>query len=107
MQVTCCRFGEFDTRKSLSNLYYTNARADARTFGGLTFPIDDADADCLFYQLTLGLGTAPFVASTTKVVNLLLLMECNCCTVSSIVARDASGDFVQLNCIIGGLTGQP
>ena len=113
-------FGEFDTSNITegSNLYYTNARADARIAAASVTDLSDVDQAVAttdspsFVQLTstIATGTAPFVvASTTKVVNLNAdrldgMSTHSSAQVSSIVSRDASGDFAA-NVITASLTG--
>ena len=113
-------FGEFDTSNITegSNLYYTNARADARIAAASVTDLSDVDQAVAttdspsFVQLTstVATGTAPFVvASTTKVVNLNAdrldgMSTHSSAQASSIVARDASGDFAA-NVITASLTG--
>ena len=113
-------FGEFDTSNITegSNLYYTNARADARIAAASVTDLSDVDQAVAttdspsFVQLTstVATGTAPFVvASTTKVANLNAdrldgMSTHSSAQASSIVARDASGDFAA-NVITASLTG--
>lgn len=101
-----------------ANLYYTDVRADARIAAASVTDLSDVDQAVAttdspsFVQLTstIATGTAPFVvASTTKVVNLNAdfldgMSTHSSAQASSIVARDASGDFAANVITAGGIT---
>jgi len=101
-----------------TNLYYTDVRADARVAAASVTDLSDVDQalattdspSFVAITSTVATGTAPFVvASTTKVANLnadLLdgMSTHSSAQASSIVSRDASGDFAA-NVITASLTG--